>query len=153
MSRHADKMPRQNTKLESEGAEFLVLGHLLMHRILSYKTYTNMPGYDLVATNPSQNSFARIQVKSRWRTDAPGFIIKDLVNCDFVVVVKLNRGNKSGTGKVLAPEYFVFPVDVLRSVPRTEEWNKMSFCHIPKMSEYRENWELIRTFLAKSDRK
>jgi len=60
-------MPRQDTKLESEGAEFLVLGQLLIHRIAAYKTYTNMPGYDLVATHPEKNTSAKIQVKSRWR--------------------------------------------------------------------------------------
>jgi hypothetical protein len=142
-------MPRQDTKLESEGAEFLVLGHLLMHRIPSYKTYTNMPGYDLVATSPEHNSSARIQVKSRWRTGASAFIIKNL-NCDFVVVAKLNRGNKSGTGKVLAPEYFVFPTAILENVPRTEGWCKMSFSDIPNIDVYRENWQLIRDFLSVS---
>jgi hypothetical protein len=64
-------MSRLDTKLESEGAEFLVLGQLLVARIPTYKTYTNMPGYDLVATNPDTNRAARIQVKSRWRTGAP----------------------------------------------------------------------------------
>jgi len=88
-------MKRQDTKLETEGAEFLVLGQLLIHRIASYKTYTNMPGYDLVATHPEKNTSARIQVKSRWRTGAPGFLIKNF-DCDFVVVVKLNRGKKTG---------------------------------------------------------
>jgi len=48
-------MPRQDTKLEAEGAEFLVLGQLLLQRIPTYKTYTNMRGYDLVATNPETN--------------------------------------------------------------------------------------------------
>ena len=38
------------------GAEFLVLGHLLMHRILSYNSTVNMPGYDLVAVNPEHNT-------------------------------------------------------------------------------------------------
>lgn len=42
-------MPRLDTRLESEGAEFLVLGQLLIARIPTYKTYTNMPGWDLVA--------------------------------------------------------------------------------------------------------
>src|SRR5262245_7939868 len=142
-------MPRQNTKLESEGAEFLVLGHLLMHRIPSYKTYTNMPGYDLVATNPEQNSSARIQVKSRWRTGAPGFIIKSF-KCDFVVVVRLNRGNKDGTGKILAPEYFVFPARMLERVPRTKVWRKMLFKDIPKIEHFRENWQSIHEFLSRS---
>jgi hypothetical protein len=45
----------------------------------AHKTYTNMPGYDLVATNPDRNKAARIQVKNRWRTNAPGFAIKNLV--------------------------------------------------------------------------
>lgn len=95
-------MARQDTKLESIGAEFLVLGQLLIHRIASYKTYTNMPGYDLVATHPENNASARIQVKSRWRTGAPGFLINNF-NCDFVVVVKLNRGKKDGTGQTKEP--------------------------------------------------
>jgi hypothetical protein len=140
-------MPRQDTKLESEGAEFLVLGHLLMHRILSYKTYTNMPGYDLVAISPEHNTSARIQVKSRWRTGAPGFIIKNF-NCDFVVIVKLNRGNKRGTAKVLAPEYFIFPTALLEAVPRTEGWSKMAFHDIPDIGAYREGWHRIRDYLA-----
>jgi hypothetical protein len=139
-------MPRQDTKLESEGAEFLVLGHLLMHRIPSYKTYTNMPGYDLVATDPEHRSSARIQVKSRWRTGAPGFLLKNL-DCDFVVVAKLNRGKKGGGGKVLAPEYFVFPASVLAGVPRSQKWNKVMFKNIPDLEKYRDNWALIWEFL------
>lgn len=141
-------MPRQNTKLESEGAEFLVLGHLLMHRIPSYKTYTNMPGYDLVATDPEHHSSARIQVKSRWSTGASGFIIKSF-DCDFVVLAKLNRGKKGGGGKVLAPEFFVFPVSVLEGVPRSANWNKIMFKDIPDMARYRENWALFQQFLEK----
>ena len=48
-------MPRQDTKLESEGGEFLVLCQFLIEGIPAYKTYTNMPGYDLVATWPDTN--------------------------------------------------------------------------------------------------
>ena len=139
-------MPRQDTKLESEGAEFLVLGQLLMHRIASYKTYTNMPGYDIVATHPELNTSARIQVKSRWRTGAPGFIIKNF-DCDFVVIVKLNRGNKAGTAKVFEPEYYVLPCDVLKSVPRTEGWGKVMFKAIPNFESYCERWVTIASFL------
>jgi len=71
-------MARLDTKLESEGAEFLVLGHLLMNRIPAYKAYTNMPGYDLVATNPERNTCARVQVKSRWETGSSGFPDQEL---------------------------------------------------------------------------
>ena len=46
-------MKYKNTKLEAEGAEFLVLGNLLINKIASYKTYTNMPGYDLLQRMPS----------------------------------------------------------------------------------------------------
>jgi len=88
-------MARLDTRLEAEGAEFLALGQLLLHKIASYKTYTNMPGYDLVATNPESNKSAMVQVKSRWRTGANGFPIKNF-DCDFVVVVLLNRGSKDG---------------------------------------------------------
>ncbi len=45
-------MAYKNTKLEAEGAEFLVLGNLLISGIATYKTYTNMPGYDLAAQSP-----------------------------------------------------------------------------------------------------
>lgn len=139
-------MARQNTQLESEGAEFLVLGHLLIQGIPSYKTYNNMPGYDLVATNPERNRVARIQVKSRWKTKAEGFIIKNF-ECDFVIIVRLNRGSKEGTTDILPPEYFVLPVDFAVNLPRTAGWGKVSFSKIPQLESYRENWNLIRDFL------
>ncbi len=141
---------RQDTKLESQGAEFLVLGQLLIHRIAAYKTYTNMPGYDLIATNPDKKTVARIQVKSRWRTGAPGFIIRNF-DCDFVIVVRLNRGKKSGGGEILPPEYFVFPNKVLQSVPRTKDWGRMNFRDIPDLEHYRDRWELVAAFLAKKE--
>lgn len=139
-------MPRQNTRLESEGAEFLVLGHLLIEGIAAYKTYTNMPGYDLVATNPESGRLARIQVKSRWRTNAPGFIINSF-DCDFVVTVRLNRGSKKGTARKGEPEFFVLPVSVVQQAPRSENWGKVMFRHIPGLDRYRNDWDRIRLFL------
>lgn len=142
-------MTRQDTRLESVGAEFLVLGQLLIHRIASYKTYTNMPGYDLVATDPANNTSTRIQVKSRWKTGAPGFLINNF-ECDFVVVVKLNRGRKDGTGEVKDPEFLVFPAGDLERVPRTEGWGRMEFSRIPNLGTYRNRWDMIADFLAAS---
>lgn len=139
-------MPRQDTHLESEGAEFLVLGQLLIQGIPTYKTYTNMPGYDLVATNPERNQTARIQIKSRWSTLADSFLIKNF-DCDFVVIVKLNRGSKEGDAEVLIPEYFVLPVDIVEALPRTEGWGKIRFKDIPEMESYSDTWDLIRDFL------
>lgn len=141
-------MPRQNTHLESEGAEFLVLGNLLTLGIPSYKTYTNMAGYDITATNPERNRAARIQVKSRWRTGAEGFIIKNF-ECDFVVVVLLNRGSKDGTAKVLAPEFYVMPVGMVKQHhDPANKWGKLSLSKIPGFKEQRDQWQVISHFLS-----
>jgi hypothetical protein len=105
-------MPRQDTQLESEGAEFLVLGQLLIEGIPAYKTYTNLRGYDLVATWPETNRSARIQVKSRWATNAKQFLIKE-IDCDFVVLVRLNRGYRLAAAEKMTlppqdPEFYDF---------------------------------------------
>jgi hypothetical protein len=143
-------MARQSTRIESEGAEFLVLGQLLIAGIPSYKCYTNMPGYDIVATNPEANSSARISVKSRWRTNAEGFIIKNF-DCDFVVIVKLNRGTKDGRGEIMAPDFFVVPIARIQDLPRSG-WDKISFRQIPDLENCRDRWHAIRDFL-KMDRR
>ena len=143
-------MPRLDTRLEAESAEFLVLGQLLLHKIASYKTYTNMPGYDLVATNPESNKSALIQVKSRWRTGAGGFPIKNF-GCNFVVVILLNRGSKDGKKEVLPPKYYVFPVGVIESAPRSKDWGKVNLKDIPSYEEYEEKWHLISEFLGESN--
>lgn len=140
-------MTRQNTRLQAEGAEFLVLGNLLIEGIAAHKTYTYMAGYDLTAVNPEKNTSARIQVKSRWRTGADGFIINNF-DCDFVVIVKLNRGLKDGSGVVLLPEFYVLPVAVAKMLPRSEGWGKVSFRSIPDLDSYRDRWDLIQEFLA-----
>jgi hypothetical protein len=139
-------MPRQDTRLESEGAEFLTLGQLLLNKIASYKTYTNMPGYDIVATNPEEKKAARIQVKSRWRTKAPGFLIKNF-DCDFAVAVLLNRGSKAGTAPILPPQYYVIPTPIVKAATDTGTWSKVFFKDIAQLPRYEEAWGLIDTFL------
>ena len=42
---------RQDTMLESEGAEFLVLGNLLLAGINAFKAYVNFPGYARLQSN------------------------------------------------------------------------------------------------------
>jgi len=140
-------MKRLNTRLESEGAEFLVLGQLLLHKIAAYKTYTNMPGYDLIATAPEHNTSARIQVKSRWRTGASGFPISNF-DCEFVVAAFLNRGSKDGKKKVLSPDYYVFPVGVIQALPRDKQWSKVDLKHLPDREIFRENWSQIVDYLS-----
>lgn len=143
-------MPRLDTRLESEAAEFLALGHLLLERIPTYKTYTNMPGYDLVATNPDRGTSARIQVKSRWRTSAPGFLIRNF-ECDFVVLCRLNRGTKAHPGATAAPEFYVFPIALIRAAPRSADWGKIMLRDIPDLDGYRDRWDLIAAFLSSGE--
>ena len=146
-------MPRLDTKLEAQGAEFLVLGTLLAEGIVAYKTYTNMPGYDLIASNPEGGTSCRIQVKSRWATDYDGaFPIKSLES-DFVVVVALNRGYRyskprgaTDSGR-RAPTFYVLPTRVLRRLPRGGTWKKVFLKDVARVGKYIEAWDLIRKAL------
>lgn len=149
-------MPKQNTKLESEGAEFLVLGHLLIEGISCFKAYVNFPGYDLVAVNPETGKVARIQVKSRWATDYDSsFPIKNY-DCEFVVHAALNRGYRFRKKPKRAPDgpgtpvFYVFPVDVVREArnPRSK-WGKTNIRNIPMYEGYRSAWHLIGDYLQR----
>jgi hypothetical protein len=147
-------MPKQNTKLESEGAEFLVLGHLLINGIFGYKAYVNFPGYDLVAVNPDTNKIARIQVKSRWATNYDKSFPISNFNSDFVVHVALNRGyrfGKRGKGDldgIKLPDIYVFPTHLVKEAKyENSKWGKIKMVSIPDYLSYKENWLLIRTFL------
>jgi hypothetical protein len=144
-------MPKQNTKLESEGAEFLVLGQLLIAGIPTYKTYTNLPGYDLIATSPETNRSAMIQVKSRWATDANHFLIKTF-NCDFVVLVRLNRGHRYTPAKLESlpeePEYYVLTAREAKKRATDVEtgWDKIRWQE-KDFEPHRRKWNIIREFL------
>jgi len=142
---------RQNTKLQSEGAEFLVLGRLLIEGVACYKAYINYPGYDLIAVNYKTGKSARVQVKSRWATDYDkSFPIKN-TNCDFVVHVALNRGirfRKTKKNVIKEPEFFVFPIKVVkRARNRRDQWGKVTISNIPKFISYKDNWKQISKFL------
>lgn len=146
---------RQDTKLESEGAEFLVLGTLLVEGILCFKAYVNFPGYDLVAVNPKNSRTARIQVKSRWATDYDrSFPVKNF-DCEFIVHVALNRGyrfGKKGRGEgagVKDPIYYVFPVAIVKAAQNANDtWGKVTITHIPDYEKYRNAWQLIAQHLV-----
>jgi hypothetical protein len=145
---------RKDTKLESEGAEFLVLGHLLIEGVHCYKTYVNFPGYDLQAVNPNNGKIAKIQVKSRWATDYDkSFPLKNF-NCNFVVHVALNRGNSFRKRAIKSdpevPVFFVLPIEEARkALKKSGGWSKVRLNKIPKsrLDFYRGNWQLIRDFL------
>jgi hypothetical protein len=147
-------MPRQDTSLEAIGAEFLVLGQLLIERIEASKAYINSPGYDIVATSPDKHKSCRVQVKSRWATDFDrGFLIKNF-DCDFVVVVALNRGYKRRKTTVMgdtgrkAPVFYVLPVDVAKAALYSRStWGKARLRDIENLEQYIDNWDLVKQFL------
>ncbi len=147
------KRTRRDTKLESEGAEFLVLGRLLLERITAFKTYTNFSGYDLIATSADKNTSARIQVKSRYQTNWDGFIIKNL-DCEFVVFVALNRGypkpKKSGDTGIKEPEFYVLPISYINKVRDPDnKWGKIVKSRLVDLDKYQNQWSLIQKFLEK----
>jgi hypothetical protein len=145
---------RQDTKLESQGAEFMVLGLMLIEGISCYKSYVNFKGYDLFAVNTETEKVARIQVKSRWATNYDkSFPIKNF-DCDFVVHVALNRGYSFGkTSKgidtgIKSPEFFVFPTQLVKDAQnKNSSWGKIRITNIPEYPLYKENWQLIKQFL------
>jgi len=148
------KTARQDTKLESEGAEFLVLGNLLVEGISCFKAYVNFPGYDLVAVNPDNSRTARIQVKSRWATNYDrSFPIKNF-DCEFIVHVALNRGYrfgkepKEGDTGIKDPVYYIFPVEVVKAAQNAgDKWGKVTITNINKYDSYKNNWRLISDYL------
>jgi hypothetical protein len=146
------KKQRRDTKLEAEAAEFLVLGHLLLNRISAFKAYVNFPGYDLIAADADNNSSARLQVKSRYRTDWDGFIIKNF-DCDFVIFVTLNRGfdkpKKSGARGVAPPDFYILPINWVKQVhDPANAWGKVNKNRLIGLLEYKDRWDLITKHLT-----
>ena len=144
---------RLDTRLQSQGAEYLVLGELLLERIAAYKAYENYPGYDIVALDENRNTSARIQVKSRYSTNHSGIIVRNL-EFDFVVMVALNRGYSNGpkpngdTG-IKPQEYYVFPIDYIMNIrDPNSSWGRVTKTRMSNMSDYRDGWGLIRDFLS-----
>jgi hypothetical protein len=148
---------RQDTKLESEGAEFMVLGLLLIEKINCFKSYTRFAGYDLTAVNPTSGKSARIQVKSRWATDYDrSFPIKNF-DSDFVVLVALNRGYRFRKSKRISdlnagrkpPQFYCFPTGIVQKAQNQgDKWGKVHINKIKNLSVYEEAWSLIRDFIA-----
>jgi hypothetical protein len=140
---------RLNSRLQWQGAEFLVLAHLLIEGIEAYKPYVNHPAYDLVALNPDSKKLARISVKSRWATNRAGYFPLNSLECDFVVHVALNRGDRvrriTAGSNVGLPVLYVFPVDVCRSIVSAS--NKINIRNIENYQAYESQWGTVRKFL------
>ena len=145
-------MPRLDSRLEATGAEFLVLGNLLLRKVEAHKAYTNFPGYDLLALNPIKQKVCRVQVKSRYYSTDKAFDIKNF-NSDFVILVKLDRDkklkNSSAEGNVSfnEPNYYIFPTELMKQVATKSDRPKVRFSNIPDLKTYQENWNLILEYL------
>ena len=124
----------------SEGAEYLVMGHLMRRNILAYKAPPCNEGYDLICIHPNprheeapgERAQVRVQVKSRYATDCDrGFPVREItLNAfDFLVVAFLNIGRffqgRDGTTGAEDPEFFTFPADFIRAHHTTGGWQKV----------------------------
>lgn len=138
----------------SEGAEFLVIGHLLVENVRSFRAVDNTIGYDLWAVDRHSRVCARLHVTSRWAEDYDQSFPLRGFEYDFLIHVALNRGlrfHKKGLGHAAAsgrPEYFVFPVDVVKDAEaKNDRPNTVALTHISDLDAYRNNWRLIKSFL------
>ena len=147
----------EQRRLQSEGAEFLVLGQLLIRHINAAKAYSNFPDWDILAFNTSRNKQARIQVKSRYASDSIGFLLKS-TNFEFLVITHLNMGLRYTKGKFFkpasnVPQFWIVPVDEVTRVIKGDknkygEWN-LSLSRFPKNGADFENaWNLIENSLS-----
>ncbi len=159
---------RLDSRLEQEGAEFLVLAHLLLEKIEAHKAYTRYPGYDIVALNRITNRQCRVQVKSRWATDYNRtFPLKGSPDCDFVVLVALNRGYRyeKPRRRTVAPEvplapdgrssprYWVFPKDIVIAARNpSSKWGIVPLSNISELNQYENAWRLISDYLEETGR-
>lgn len=142
------KRRRIDSSLEAEAAEFLVLGHLLLNGIEATKSYTNTKDHDLVAANPRLHKSTSIQVKSRWRSDANHFLVKE-ISADFLVLVRLNRGPdaKGKGGPPRAPEFLALTkMEANEHHKRYGRMGKISSEAFPK--ERWNDWSIIRAGLG-----
>ncbi|MEN0110158.1 MAG: hypothetical protein AAF805_05505 [Planctomycetota bacterium] len=140
-------MKRRDTKLESEGAEFLVLGHLLTRGVPCYKAYTQTPGYDLLAHSKDGRRTVTIQVKSRWDRSARGFFLRS-IDADFVVAVFLNR-SPDDPEEPPEPTYYVLPKRTLKKHWRNDKTPKVYLPDITNLARYESAWERIDRALAR----
>jgi hypothetical protein len=155
---------RRDTRLEAEGAEFLVLGSLLAEGISAWKAYTNFPGYDILAGDIGRQRICRIQVKMRYETGARGFPIGNF-DCDFVCFVRLNRGTRPRRTRATdvrrirpdplserpVPEIYVLPRRVVKAawLPGAPFGSGgVLLANISNPDRYLHAWDQIKTFLA-----
>tara|TARA_B100001287_G_C22385739_1_gene390982 strand:- start:83 stop:562 length:480 start_codon:yes stop_codon:yes gene_type:complete len=151
----ADK--RLDTKLFSNGAEFLVMAKLLLANIQTYKAYVNFEGYDLVCVNPKKNLSAKIQVKSKNFVGDSSFYLNspDKNKSDFYVFAQTNsikKINKINTLMFdLEPKLYIMDYKTVDKIKKIDKkgthYLSLSKNQIPNIDEYESNWSSIKKFL------
>lgn len=153
----SDERARLDSRLEAEGAEFLVLAHLLLEGVQAMKAYTRYPGWDLLASDPEHGSSCRIQVKSRWATDYDrSFPLKN-TDTDFVVLAALNRGYRGYGGRRppegddgrRPPQLYVFPIETVAPLIRQGSMPKVRLADMDDPDQYLDRWDRIKKHLAR----
>ena len=143
-----------NTKLFSEGAEFLVLSKLLLARIETYKAYENQEGYDLIAINAKKNLSAKIQVKSKnFKGDSSFYLNKDYkTKSDFYVFAQTNSltvDYKVIPDNESRPNLFVLDQKTVNKYKKIDKKGLpyLLLSSLPDKEQYLENWDQIKKFL------
>ena len=152
-----ERLTSAQRRLQGEGAEFLVLGQLLIRHINAAKAYTNFPDWDILAFDSEKDRQARIQVKSRYASDSIGFLLKS-TNFEFLVVVHLNMGLRYTKGKKFKsesdiPQFWVIPQsEVLKCIKNDKnkygEWNMRLSMFPNNAAEFENAWHLVKENLT-----
>ena len=151
-------MKKKDTKLVSTGAEFIVLGKLLLNEIQTYKTYVNFEGYDLVSVNPTINKSCKIQVKSKNLKNDSSFYLNSVEKNkpDFYVFCQTNTYkyvNKIAVlinDSKLKPRFFVMDYDSVQRFKSTDKKGQdyiKIISSVPNFQSYEDNWKSIKDFL------
>jgi hypothetical protein len=146
---------RLNTQLAASGAEFIVLGKLLLNEIEAYKTYGNFEGYDIVAVNPINNKSCKIQIKSKNFKNDTSFYLnsEDKNSTDFYVFCQTNIYqyiNKVATFREdFDPKFFIINSNIVKKFKKNDKKNSdyLLLSSIPEINSYKDNWGQIKKFL------
>jgi len=151
---------RLDTKLFSNGAEFLVMAKLLLTNIQTYKSYVNFEGYDLVCVNPIKNISAKIQIKSKNFLNDTSFYLNsdDKAKPDFYVFVQTNSIKKEKEKYILIsdnkkePMLYVLDLKTVETLRKQDKkgtyYLSISETQFTERDLYLNNWNMIKKFLG-----
>lgn len=146
---------KSDSSIRAEGAEIYVQGYIMLE--LGYPTALasrNMPGYDILVQNITNNVSCRIQVKYRSAVDSDGFRFGNL-SFDIAVVIIGNLGRiaKKDTQKYKETEIYVFSKQEIEAVVCSGQ-TKDNLFPLPNRKKLKgkydlnkDNWQMIVQYL------